>query len=106
MKYTNELKKLGFNMTDKNFGTIKPEFYDVGKNHFKPTFRSVYVAICDWQGGFVYITSGIVGTYRGYRCRNSYETELGNIFASGKTLTEAVKKFKYNFINKIYNTCV
>jgi len=45
MKYTNELKKLGFNMTDKNFGTIKPEFYDVGKNHFKPTFRSVYELI-------------------------------------------------------------
>ncbi len=98
-----DLKDLGFNMTSKDFGTIKPESYSVKPDHFTPTFRTVYVADCDWRGGFCYVTSSITGTYRGYRCRNSYDTEVGNIFASGKTRAEALAKFAENFANKKYN---
>ena len=102
-----DVKKLGFKMlvvaNDRSFGTIKPETYNTGKNHFKPSFRSVYIADCDWQGGFVYITSNIYGIMKLYRCKTEFETEIGNIFTSGKTRSEAIKKFVYNFTNKIYN---
>ncbi len=100
------LQNLGLNINNNHFGNIKPDFYNVSKNHFKPYFRHVFIADCDWNGGFVYITSNINninGLYRGYRCRNSYDIEIGNIFALGKTLDEAKMKFEYNFKNKIYN---
>jgi hypothetical protein len=88
------------------FGTTIAEPYDVGKNHFKPLYRFIFVSsnmYPDTNKDFIYITSNITGQMRLYRCRNWFETEIGNIFASGKTLKEAVDKFEYKFKNKIYN---
>ncbi len=88
------------------FGTTEPENYNTGKNHFKPTFRSIFISSEMYKGtdkSFFYITSSIHGRMRLYRCRNWFDTEIGNIFASGKTLKEAVNKFEHNFKNFIYN---
>lgn len=88
------------------YGTTKPEPFNTGKHEFKPSFRSIYVSSEMYPGtgkSFFYITSGIHGKMRRYRTRTWYDTEVGNIFASGKTLAEAVRKFTHNFRNKIYN---
>jgi len=43
---------------------------------------------------FWYITSNIVGDFRGYKCRTVYHNhQVGNVFGSGTTLEDAVKKF-------------
>lgn len=88
------------------FGTTKPEPYDMGKHEFKPSFRSIFISSEMYPGtskSFFYITSSIHGKLRRYRARTWDDTEVGNIFASGKTLAEAVRKFTHNFKNKIYN---
>ena len=98
-----KLKNLGFKMRNKNFGTITPEPYDVGKNHFKPTFRSVFVGSA--KDGW-YVTSNISGEMRLYRHHYTYETEIANIFGLGKTRMEAIENFVSNFTNKTYNVAV
>jgi len=88
------------------FGTTRPEPYDVGKDHFKPTFRSIYISSEMYAGtnkSFFYITSHIHGNMRLYRHRYWYESSVGNIFASGKTLGEAVIQFTHKLTNLIYN---
>lgn len=88
------------------FGKTSPEPYSTGKHEFKPSFRSIYVSSEMYPGtkkSFFYITSGIHGKMRRYRTRTWYETEVANVFASGKTLKEAVRKFEYNFKHKVYN---
>lgn len=92
--------------TGSYFTTIPAEYYDVGKNHFTPIYRSIFVSSEMYKGtnnSFFYITSDIIGIYRGYKCRNSYEMAIGNIFSSDKTLQGAISKFEYNLKNKIYN---
>jgi len=89
-----------------DYGTTKPEPYDTGKHEFKPSFRSIFVSSKVYPGtskSFFYITSSIHGKMRRYRTRTWYDTDVGNIFASGKTLADAVRKFSYNFKNRIYN---
>lgn len=88
------------------FGTTVAEPYSTGKNHFKPAYRSIFISSNMYPNtnkDFIYITSSIHGLMRLYRHRVWFDTEVGNIFASGKTLDEAVKKFEYNFAHKIYN---
>ena len=88
------------------FGTTVAEPYNIGKNHFKPLYRSVYISsemYPSTEKNFIYITSSIHGRMRLYRHRNWFDAEIGNIFASGKTLNEAIKKFEYNFKHKTYN---
>jgi hypothetical protein len=88
------------------FGTTKPEPYNVGKHHFKPTSRSIYISSEMYKGAaksFFYITSYIHGSMRLYRHRYWNDTEVGNIFASGKTLEEAVMQFTHKLSNLIYN---
>jgi hypothetical protein len=88
------------------FGTTKPEPYNTGKDHFKPTFRSIYISSEMYSGtdkSFFYITSHIHGSMRLYRHRNWYDTDVANIFASGKTLEEAVVKFTNNLTHLDYN---
>jgi hypothetical protein len=97
------LKKLGFKFLPRtNWASMEAEPYDVGKDHFKPRYRDVYVGDC--CNGF-YVTSHIKGRMRGYRCRREYDTDVGNIFAGGKTLEIAITQFIHNFQNKIYNQC-
>ncbi len=88
------------------YGTTSPEPYSTGKDEFKPSFRSIFVSREAYPGtskSFFYITSHIHGRMRRYRTRNWYSTEVANIFASGKTLKEAARKFAHNLKNKIYN---
>jgi len=88
------------------YGTTKPEPYDTGKHEFRPSFRSIYVSSEMYQGtskSFFYVTSSIHGKMRPYRARTWHDAEVGNIYASGKTLADAVRKFTYKFKNKIYN---
>ena len=103
------LEKAGFDMkpagvTFDDWGKIAPEPYDVGKDHFTPEFRDVYIG-----GTFdnrFYVTSHIYGEYRKYRCRRKNSGfSIGNIFGKGKTKEEAVKNFLKNFtaVPKIYN---
>ena len=104
MKTGKRLENLGFKMDSNTYGTIGAEPYDVGKNHFTPKYRSVYVSgRMSAGGGFYYVTSSIQGTMRRYRCRTSYECEIVNIFASGKTQSEAITRFTENFKAKTYN---
>lgn len=105
------LQQVGFKMThDKefgsSFGTIKPETYNVGKNHFKPDYRFVYVSSAMYPNtskNFYYVTSNIVGQYREYRHQEWFENELGNIFASGKTRNQAILEFVNKFKTLSYN---
>ena len=88
------------------FGTLKPEPYNTGKNEFKPKFRSIYLSSEMYKGtnkSFFYITSHIHGEMRLYRHSTWFETDVANIFASGKTLKAAITKFNYNIKHKIYN---
>ena len=88
------------------FGTIPAEKYDTGKNHFIPKFRTIYVSSEMYPGtdkSFFYVTSSIHGKMRLYRHKDWFETDVANIFASGKTLREAVSKFKHNLTHLIYN---
>ena len=88
------------------YGTTSPEPYNVGKHHFKPSYRSIYVSsemYPNTSKSFFYAASGIHGSMRLYRHRDWFATEVANIFASGKTLKEAVRKFEHKFKNKIYN---
>ncbi len=84
-----------------DFATIKPEPFNVGKNHFFPHFRDFYLGKA--VGGF-YCTSHIHGDFRKYRCKTvQYNFELGNIFGKGVTEDEAVKNFLENFKGMFYN---
>jgi len=88
------------------FGTTRPEPYNTGKDEFIPSFRSIFVSSEMYPGtrkSFFYVTSSIHGKMRRYRARTWFDTEVGNIFASGKTRAEAIKKFAHNFRHKIYN---
>jgi len=88
------------------YGTTRPEPYNTGKHEFKPSFRSIYVSSEMYpktSRSFFYVTSSIHGKMRRYRARTWWDTEVGNIFASGKTLKEAVRRFERDFKNKIYN---
>lgn len=97
------LANAGFTMTQDNFGTIAPEPYNVGKDHFALKFRDVFIG--ETFNHEFYVTSHIHGTMRLYRCRNSYETTIANIFGMGKTAKEAVKDFINHFTAtpKVYN---
>jgi|ERR1041384_1244529 hypothetical protein len=102
-----ELEKLGFKFSDKKFGTMPPEDFTndlIKNNHWKPEFRSVYIA-SDYPIGGPYITSSIHGKYRRFRAHkhNEYRREFGNIFAHGKTLKEAIDNFVKDFKVKKYN---
>jgi hypothetical protein len=88
------------------FGTTTPEPYDTGKDHFKPAFRSIYISSEMYKGtakSFFYITSHIHGSMRLYRHRYWYDADIANIFASGKTLEEAVIQFTNNLTHLNYN---
>ena len=88
------------------YGTTKPEPYSTGKDHFIPSFRSIYVSSEMYPGtsrSFFYVTSNIHGKMRQYRHRDWFSTDIANIFASGKTLKSAVTAFERNFRSKIYN---
>ncbi len=100
-----QLERAGFQMMNGSFGTTPAEPYPVGKNHFTPRWRDVYIGRCHWSGGGFgyYITSHIYGTMRRYRCCLSYDAHIANIFASGKTRREAVRSFLRNFESKTYN---
>ena len=94
------LEKLGFTFPSGNWGRIEAELYSTGKDHFIPRFRDVFFAKCN--GGF-YVTSGINGVLRRFRCRHSYETSVANIFGGGATLAAAIAEFVQNFEAKTYN---
>lgn len=107
----NEIAKLGFVFDTapkcEKWGTVAPEPYTndlIKNNHWKPEFRSVYIAH-DYSIGGPYITSSIHGKYRRYKARryNEYNREFGNIFSHGKTLEEAVINFVNDFKAKKYN---
>lgn len=88
------------------FGTIEAEPYNTGKDHFIPKHRTIYISGNMYPGtkkDFIYITSDLMGKMRLYWHRDWFETGIGNIFASGKTLEEAMTKFEYKYKNKIYN---
>ena len=88
------------------FGRTSPEPYSTGKNQFKPSFRGIYVSSEMYPGtskSFFYITSSIHGKMRLYRHRDWHDTEVGNIYAHGKTLKEAVKRFTIKFKSKSYS---
>ena len=96
----NLLREVGFDIIESTitgtslWGNIKPEPYSVGKNHFKPYFRDVYVGECN--GGY-YVSSHIVGDYREYRCRRTYpNTNIANIYAWGTTMVEDRKSTRLN----------
>jgi len=98
---TNLLINAGFKMESAKWGSMAPEPYSAGKNHFKPYFRDVFIGEC--VDGF-YVTSNIVGDYREYRCHKTYpNTNVANIHGHGKTETDAVENFLVNFNSKNYN---
>ena len=107
-KAIKQLSKLGFKFDPPDgifklsghFGTIKAEPYDLRPDHFTPKMRDVFFAKA--KGGW-YVTSHIYGTIRHYRCRNTDETTVANIFGLGKTLPKAIADFKTNFTSKTYN---
>lgn len=113
MKAIQLLEQAGFKMESFDgsrkilFGTIAPEPYDVGKNHFEPRIRTVFVSSqmkVQGREPFFYVTSNIVGRWRGYRCKTWNENaEVGNIFGSGPTREEAIRRFIVNFKAKTYN---
>lgn len=84
------------------YGSIAPEPYDVGRDHFTPSRRTVFVGKA--KGGY-YVTSHIHGMMRPYRCRRVGEATVGNVFGKGKTKREAVMDFLRNFTAtpKVYN---
>lgn len=85
------------------YGTKEAESYDTGRNHFKPYFRCVFVAIRHSTPS-VYVTSNIVGDYRGYRCRTwCGQHSLANIFGHGATLADAIGNFVKNYESNTYN---
>lgn len=99
------LKSSGFEIQriDENsaWGQIKNEPVSLGKDHFAPRYRSVYLS--DAVGGY-YVTSHIVGDFRKYRGRTWHiGYEVANIFGHGKTAVEAVNNFLSNFKQKRYN---
>jgi len=79
----------------------------ISPNHFSPNGnRSLFLGHMypNTEKEFWYATSNIQGTYRGYRCRNTYNSyDTGNIFASGKTCLECVERFIDNYITLSYN---
>jgi hypothetical protein len=99
-----KLTKLGFKFEQTDvpqFGTTAPEPYSVGKDHFKPRNRTVYFAKC--KSGY-YITSHLIGDFRYYRARTTYDNfSVANIFGGGKTLAAAIREFSANFTAKKYN---
>lgn len=105
MKTNEILPSLGFKMNPSgadcaDFGTQPAEPYNVGKDHFTPSFRSVFVGKC--KGGY-YVTSHIQGEFRRYRARRTESATFGNIFGGGKTRRQALLQFADNFKAKKYN---
>jgi hypothetical protein len=105
MKTKDILPSLGFKMNPPgsdcaDFGTQPAEPYNVGKDHFTPDFRSVFVGKA--KGGY-YVTSHICGNLRRYRCQRVESATVGNIFGGGKTRREALLNFAADFQNKTYN---
>ncbi len=111
-----ELEKLGFKFDSNNktlegtirFGSKPAEFYNVSPDHFTPIFRHVWISNKNPHFDPVtknrfHVSSSIKGTYRRFRAKNSFETDLANIFGLGKTLEEAVKDFVSKFNSKTYN---
>jgi hypothetical protein len=75
-------------------------------NHLKPHhFVSTMQRMAFVANG--YVTSNIRGTFRGYRCRNSYDGyDAGNIFAHSNNTGDiilAVQNFVIAYKNKKYN---
>lgn len=101
----NKLKQLGFIFShpkiNPNWGTHAAEPYNVGKDHFYPIYRDVFIGKA--KGGY-YVTSHIHGNMRQYRCRNTYQRRIANIYGGGSTLQEAIREFCTNFISRTYNT--
>lgn len=99
------LANVGFEMVYDNWGKINPEPVDVGKNHFSPTFRDVFIG--ETFNHKFYVTSHVHGKYRGYRWRlyNTFDADLANIFGMGETAQKAVQDFINHFTAnpKIYN---
>jgi hypothetical protein len=101
-----ELVKIGFifPFADNNWGrTDTTEIPNVGKNHFELKWRDIFI---EKTNEVFYITSDLIGHYRGYRCRNLwpfYYLPGYNIFGQGNTLEVAVRDFLINFKNKTYN---
>ena len=101
------LKTAGFNAEISDnciHGTIPHENFDkekyVGKHHFKPEKRDVFLGISKYAW---YVTSHIKGVRRRYRCRTEYDSQILNIFAYDENPVEAVKKFLHLWQNKTYN---
>ena len=87
------------------WGTVRFESFNhekhIGKHHFTPDHRDVFVG--EAVGGW-YVTSNIIGKFRGYRCRTvDHHHKILNIFGHGKTPVEAVQMFLTNFKSKRYN---
>ena len=111
-----QLEKIGFTFDTNHktlegsirFGTCNSEKYDVSPNHFTPKFRHVWISSKNKHYDPVtlnrfHVSSSIKGVYRKYRSKNSFETDLGNIFGIGKTLEEAVNDFVSLLKSKTYN---
>jgi len=111
---TKMLEDIGFIKQGESFfvadiGTddLKNILERISPNHFSPNGnRSLFLAhmYLNRKDEFWYATSNIRGTYRGYRCRNTYDSyDTGNIFASGKTCLECVESFIDRYITLSYN---
>ncbi len=79
-------------------GTLAPEPFDASPHHYNPKFRMVSVMPYSQHGGSVYVTSDLIGTFRGYRCRRVEEgAHRANVSAHAKTAEEAVHKWVQAF---------
>ena len=95
------LIQAGFIVDTENFGTIAPEKFDIGKDHFKPTFRDVFIG--KTIDGHTYVTSHLYGRFRKYRSRYEHDSNILNIFASHVLEVEAVREFIRKFKKLEYN---
>lgn len=110
------LEKLGFHFPEEGrgvdgslrWGRMPAEPYDVGKDHFEPLFRDVWISKRNRHFdpktmNCFSVSSSIKGKMRRYRCRQTGEATISNIFGIGKTLEEAVHDFVQKFHSKTYN---
>ena len=75
-------------------GTLAPEPFSARPHHYNPKFRMVSVMPYSPHGGYVYVTSDLIGTFRGYRCRRTEkDMHMANVSAYAKTVDEAVIKW-------------
>jgi hypothetical protein len=88
-----------------NPADLKVTLEKIAPNHFKPNsnHRGVFVGhIVHSTTDFWYFSSYIRGTYRGYRCKNSYDwQDAGHVGASDVNLSQAVDKFVQNYKDRI-----